>query len=113
MLRASAGRRRRLYWHQSDGYRDRRRLWIIARLSPKRRESATPPRYACSTCSRRRVATRSVPRQGPSRVTFNEVRARIEVIRAQEEVRYQRSRAERAGLQRVAQPAALDDLLAV
>jgi hypothetical protein len=45
-------------------------------------------------------------------VSFNEVRARIEVIRAVEEVRYERSRAERAGLQRVAQPAALDDVLA-
>ena len=56
---------------------------------------------------------RTAPRAEPRRVSFNEVRARIEVIRAQEEVRYQRSRAERAGLQRVAQPAALDDLLAV
>ena len=46
-------------------------------------------------------------------MSFNEVRARIEVIRAEEEVRYERSRAERAGLQRVAQPAALDDVLAV
>jgi hypothetical protein len=46
-------------------------------------------------------------------VSFNEVRARIEVIRAEEEVRYERSRAERVGLQRVAQPAALGDLLAV
>ena len=45
--------------------------------------------------------------------TFKEVRARIEAIRAEEEIRYERSRAERAGLQRVAQPAALDDLLAV
>src|SRR6202035_1552065 len=41
------------------------------------------------------------------------VRARIEVIRAEEEVRYERSRTERAGLQRVAQPAALDGILAV
>jgi hypothetical protein len=56
---------------------------------------------------------RTVPIAEPRRVSFGEVRARIEVIRAQEEVRYERSCAERAGLQRVAQPAALDDLLAV
>ena len=56
---------------------------------------------------------RTVPIAEPRRVSFGEVRARIEVIRAEEEVRYERSRAERAGLQRVAQPAALDDLLAV
>jgi Relaxase/Mobilisation nuclease domain len=59
---------------------------------------------------------RSQERTAPAelrRVSFNEVRARIEVIRAEEEVRYERSRAERAGLQRVAQPAALDDVLAV
>ena len=49
----------------------------------------------------------------PRRVSFNEVRARIEVIRAEQEVGYERSRAERAGLQRVAQPAALDDPPAV
>jgi hypothetical protein len=56
---------------------------------------------------------RTAPISEPRRVSFNEVRARIEVIRAQEEVRRERSRAERAGLQRVAQPAALDDQLAV
>ena len=56
---------------------------------------------------------RTAPIAERRRVTFNEVRARIEVIRAEEEIRYERSRAERAGLQRVAQPAALDDLLAV
>ena len=56
---------------------------------------------------------RTAPSAEPRRVSFNEVRARIEVIRAEEEVRYERSRAERAGLQRVAQPAALDDVLAV
>ena len=56
---------------------------------------------------------RTAPISEPRRVSFNEVRARIEVIRAQEEARYERSRAERAGLQRVAQPAALDDVLAV
>jgi hypothetical protein len=55
---------------------------------------------------------RTAPSAEPRRVSFNEVRARIEVIRAEEEVRYERSRAERAGLQRVAQPAALDDVLA-
>jgi hypothetical protein len=56
---------------------------------------------------------RTAPIREPRRMSFNEVRARIEVIRAKEEVRYERSRAERAGLQRVAQPAALDDVLAV
>lgn len=56
---------------------------------------------------------RTAPIAEPRRVSLNEARARIEVIRAEEEVRYERSRAERAGLQRVAQPAALDDLLAV
>jgi hypothetical protein len=60
-----------------------------------------------------RKQERTAPSPEPRRVSFNEVRARIEVIRAQEEVRYGRSRAERAGLQRVAQPAALDDVLAV
>jgi len=49
----------------------------------------------------------------PRRVSFHEARARIEVIRAEQEVRYERSRAQRAGLQRVAQPPALDDVLAV
>ena len=56
---------------------------------------------------------RTAPIAEPRGVSFNEVRARIEVIRAEEEVRYERSRDERAGLQRVAQPVALDDLLAV
>jgi hypothetical protein len=56
---------------------------------------------------------RLAPTAEPRRVSFGEVRARIEVLRAEEEVRYERSRAERAGLQRVAQPTALDDLLAV
>jgi hypothetical protein len=55
---------------------------------------------------------RTAPIAEPRRVSLNEVRARIGVIRAEEEVRYERSRAERAGLQRVAQPAALDDVLA-
>jgi len=59
-----------------------------------------------------RSQERTAPIAEPRRVSFNEVRARIEIIRAEEEVRYERSRAERAGLQRVAQPAALDDLLA-
>jgi hypothetical protein len=56
---------------------------------------------------------RTAPVAEPRRVSFSEVRARIEVIRAEEEVRYERSRTERAGLQRVAQPAALDGILAV
>jgi hypothetical protein len=56
---------------------------------------------------------RTAPMAEPRRVSLNEARARIEVIRAEEEVRYERSRAERAGLPRVAQPAALDDLVAV
>jgi hypothetical protein len=55
---------------------------------------------------------RPAPSAQPRRTSFNEVRARVEVIRAEEEVRYERSRAERTGLQRVAQPAALDDVLA-
>jgi hypothetical protein len=55
---------------------------------------------------------RPVPIVEPRRVSFSDVHTRIEVIRAQEELRYERSRAERAALQRVAQPAALDDLLA-
>ena len=56
---------------------------------------------------------RTAPIAEPRRVSLNEARARIEVIRAQEKARYERSRAERAGLQRVAQPPALNDLLAV
>jgi hypothetical protein len=46
-------------------------------------------------------------------VSFNEVRARIEVIRAEEQARYVGAHAERAGLRQVAQPPALDDVLAV
>jgi hypothetical protein len=60
-----------------------------------------------------RSQERTAPIIEPRRVSLNEVRARIELIRAAEEVRYERSRAERAALQRVAQPPALDDLLAV
>lgn len=59
-----------------------------------------------------RNQARTAPGAEPRRASFNEVRARIGVIREQEEARYERSRTERAGLQRVAQPAALDDLLA-
>ena len=53
----------------------------------------------------------TAPSVEPRHVSLKAVRARIEVIRAEEEVRYERSRAERAGLHRVAQPAALDDVL--
>jgi hypothetical protein len=56
---------------------------------------------------------RTVPSAEPRRVSLGEARARIEVIRAEEQVRYEGAQAKRASLHRVAQPPALDDVLAV
>jgi hypothetical protein len=50
--------------------------------------------------------------QEPHRATLNEVRAHLEVIRVQEEARYERTRAERRGLEDVERPFPLDDILA-
>ncbi len=50
--------------------------------------------------------------QEPRRATLNEVRARLEVVRMQEEERYERARAERRGLEHVERPLPLDDILA-
>lgn len=54
---------------------------------------------------------RAAPAAEPCRVSVPEVRARIEVIRAEEQARYEHARATRKRLQRVAQPVALDDVL--
>jgi hypothetical protein len=53
------------------------------------------------------------PRGEPRVVSLDEVRARLATIRAEEEERYERARAERGRLPRVAQPPALDDVLAL
>jgi hypothetical protein len=50
--------------------------------------------------------------QAPQRATFNEVRARLEVIRVHEEARSERARAERRGLEHIERPLPLDDVLA-
>jgi hypothetical protein len=49
----------------------------------------------------------------PRVVSLDEVRARLATIRAEEEARFDRARAERERLPRVAQPATLDDVLAM
>jgi hypothetical protein len=48
----------------------------------------------------------------PRAVALNQVRLRLDVIRAEEEARYERARGQRERLQRLAQPAKLDDVLA-
>ncbi len=48
----------------------------------------------------------------PQAVGLNKVRLRLDVIRAGEEARYERARGQRERLQRLAQPAKLDDVLA-
>ena len=55
---------------------------------------------------------RAAPAAEARTATLGEVRARLEVIRAEEEARYERARAARERLQRIAQPPALDDVLA-
>jgi hypothetical protein len=55
---------------------------------------------------------RRAPRSEPHRASLNEVRARLDVIRGQEEARYERANAERDGLQRLTRPLPLDDVLA-
>ncbi len=59
-----------------------------------------------------REQQRRAPRSEPQRATLNEVRARLDVIRGEEEARCKRANAERDGLQRIAQPLSLDDVLA-
>jgi hypothetical protein len=54
----------------------------------------------------------STTAKGEPRVV-NEVRARLATIRAEEEARFERARAERERLPRVAQPPTLDDVLAL
>ena len=49
--------------------------------------------------------------QAPHPATFNEVRARLEVIRVHEEARFERARAERRGLEHIERPLPLDDVL--
>ena len=68
---------------------------------------------ACSMCWRRLAARKGQRLQGePRAVGLNQVRLRLDVIRAEEEARYERARGQRERLQRVAQPAKLDDVLA-
>jgi hypothetical protein len=52
------------------------------------------------------------PRSEPQRAILNEVRARLNVIRGEEEARCGRANAERDGLQRISRPLPLDDVLA-
>ena len=59
-----------------------------------------------------REQQRHAPLNEPQRPTLNEVRARLDVIRGEEEARYKRANVERDGLQRIAQPLSLDDVLA-
>ena len=59
-----------------------------------------------------REQQRHAPLNEPQRPTLNEVRARLDVIRGEEEARYKRANVERDGLQRIAQPLCLDDVLA-
>jgi hypothetical protein len=53
------------------------------------------------------------PRTEPQRATLNEVRARLEVIRVQQQARYERAHDTRLGLKDVPKPSPLDDILAV
>jgi hypothetical protein len=53
------------------------------------------------------------PRTERQRVTLHEVRTRLEVIRAQEQARYEQARDARRGLGDVEKPRSLDDVLAV
>lgn len=55
----------------------------------------------------------TTPKGEPRVVSLDEVRARLATIRAQEETRYERARAERERLPRVAQPPTPDDVLAI
>lgn len=49
----------------------------------------------------------AIPRREPRRTSLNELRLRLDVIRAEEDRRYQRARTEREGLRRVARPPTL------
>lgn len=62
----------------------------------------TPARSSLSTA----------PKGEPRVVSLDEVRARLATIRAEQESQYERARAERERLPRVAQPPTLDDVLA-
>ena len=72
-------------------------------------------------CSAQRVLEELAPARGPTAlepqresraVSLHAVRLRLDVIRAEEEARYERARGHRERLQRLAQPAKLDDVLA-
>jgi hypothetical protein len=52
------------------------------------------------------------PQSEPPALSLSELRVRLDVIRAEEEARYERARAERERLERVEPPQALDELLA-
>jgi hypothetical protein len=60
-----------------------------------------------------RSSQSTTARGEPRVVSLDEVRARLGTIRAEEEARYERARAERERLPRVAQPPTLDDVLAM
>jgi hypothetical protein len=51
------------------------------------------------------------PRAQPRHATLSEIRARLEVIRAQEQARYERARDTRRDLERVEKPRSLDEVL--
>ena len=59
-----------------------------------------------------RKGNKRVPKGEPCRVTLDEIRLRLNVIRAEEEGRYQRARVERQHLQHVERPPSLDEALA-
>jgi hypothetical protein len=61
------------------------------------------------------AARHEPPRQAPAEsrsMTLGDVRARLDVIRGEEEARYERARVEREYLEHVARPPKLDDVLA-
>jgi len=59
-----------------------------------------------------RKGNERVPKAEPCRVTLDEIRLRLNVIREEEEGRYQRARVERQHLQHVERPPSLDEALA-
>ncbi len=80
----------------------------------ERARAGDPARTACSDSlvPPTREQQRRAPRSEPQRATLDEVRARLDVIRGEQEARYKHANAERDGLQRVARPLPLDDVLA-
>jgi hypothetical protein len=89
---------------------DRAAQRVLAEFERQTRETA-PAR------ERHERASGAQPRRSPqveaSTLSLDQVRARLEVIRAEEESRHERARLERERLERVAPPKSLEELLAV